>query len=205
MQTLPPVSVRWLVAANVVWLAAGLLAYWTTMPMMLGAALAAAVALPGLLILRASGDDLTRLWMDRAVSASVGTLVLLLVLAALPLMTLEDGGELWTTRGYWVLTLLVANGGFLLMNAAALLGAGAKDAKTDVRTYTIFHVGLLVVALYFLLQVDDAMTVYSIGSREMAAFDLRMAPVLAAVPGVTWALGFWRLGPSASAQAAESA
>ncbi len=192
---------RWLVAANIVWLAAGILAYATRIPMMVGAAFAAAVALPGLLALRDSGAATSRLWIDRSISACIGTWTLLVVLMVLPLMTLEDGGDLWATRGYWVMTLVVANGGFLLMNATAFLAAGAQGGAKEVRTYAVFHLGLLVLALYFLLTVDNARMVFELGSRDMTAFDLRMAPALAAIPGVTWMLGFWRLRASEETRA----
>jgi len=185
---------RWLVAANAVWLAAGLLAYATRLPMLVGAALAAAVAVPGLLALRrgAAGEE-ARLWADRAFSYAVGTWAVLLVVVLLPLITLEEGGNLWGERGYWLITLVVANGGFLLMDASAHRAlAGPGDAAT-LRSYVGFHVVLLLVAAWALWSMDDTVVDVTVAGETLRAFDLRMAPAFAAVPGLTWALAFWRL------------
>lgn len=190
---------RWLVVANAVWLAAGLAAYATRLPMLLGAALAAAVATPGLLALRreAVGEE-ARLWADRAFSHAVGTWVVLLVVILLPLITLEEGGNLWGERGYWLIALVVANGGFLLMDASAHRAlAGPGDAVT-LRSYAGFHVVLLLVAAWALWNLDGVVVDVTVAGEVLRVYDLRMAPAFAAVPGLTWALAFWRLRTDAA-------
>lgn len=186
--------VLWLVAANLVWLAAGVLAYATRLPMLVGAALAAAVATPGLWALRrdATGEE-ARLWADRGFSYAVGTWTVLLVVVLLPLITFEEGGNLWGRRGYWAITLVVASVGFLLLDTSAFRALAGPETVGAVRSYALFHAALLVVALWALWSMDHALVDVTVAGEALRAFDLRMAPALAAVPGLTWALAFWRL------------
>lgn len=188
------VPVRWLVAANAVWLLAGLAAYATRLPMLVGAALAAAVSVPGLRALRRDADGEQRLWADRGLSFAAGTWAVLLVVVLLPLITLEEGGpeaNLWSGKGYWAVTLVVASVGMLLADACAFLAL--RGERDTVRTYGLFHAVLLLAALWVLWTQEHVVATVTVAGEALRAYDLRLAPALAAVPGLTWALAFWRM------------
>ena len=188
---LPQGPTRWLIISNVAWLLAGLLAYATRTGLAIGTAIALVAALPGLWQARAAAEGQERMWLDRGASYAAGAWAVLAILIVLPYITLEEGGSLWSSMGYHVLLLVVASGGMLAWNATAFQGLAPSDDVRGVRRWAAFHVFVLAGAVW--LAAREATThAVIVRGMETAMLDLHVAPLLAVVPGLVWALAFAR-------------
>lgn len=189
----PKMPIRWLAAANVVWLLAGVLAYATSVSLVVGTALALVPTLPGLLELRRNPVDAARSqWVDRAMSFAIAGWAMLAVMILLPYIASENGLSLWASRGFASLGIATASVAMLLWNAAAYMGLAAANDLKAIRLYAGFHVALLAVALFYAASEMDTTTILLRG-QEIVMPDLKMAAGIAAAPSVLWALVFWRI------------
>ncbi len=188
---MPPTPIRWLAASNVLWLLAGVLAYATSISLVVGTAIALVPALPGLLEMKRSlPDERGRRWMDRAVSFAIAGWAILAVMIIIPYIASEEGLSLWSSRGFSGLGIASASIAMLLWNAAAFQGLTGDTVST--RMYVGFHVALFAVALYFFTQSDLATTTFLLRGQEITMADPRLSAGIAAAPGLLWALVMWR-------------
>ncbi len=187
---------RWLAASNVTWLLAGVLAYATSISIVVGTALALVPAMPGLWALRAAAlDDRPQTWLDRALSFAIAGWAMLAALVIIPYVASEEGLSLWTSRGFAGLGVAVASLAMLSWNFAVF-----RALSPDVRSaqmYGAFHVALLGVALYTFTQSDFDTTTFILRGQEITMPDPQLTAGIVAAPGLLWALVMWRVRPEA--------
>lgn len=191
----PPASpVQWLIAANAAWLLAGILAYYTALRFTVLTAIAVLVAVPGLAQLRSqSTDEQARKWIDVAYSGAIGTWAVLAMLVAIPYVASEGGASLWSSASYARLGLVVASLGMALWNWAALQALAPEAESRSLRLYAAFHGVLLVAGLFVSRQVQTVPA--TLRGETIDMVDLSLAPALAAVAGLVWAVSLWRSRP----------
>lgn len=169
----------WLVAANAIFVAGGLVAYATSINLALLGAFALVAALAGLWRIRdgplAAGADVGR-------SFAAGGWAVLAILIILPYITVIDGQSLWSSDAYAALTVAAAGGAMAGWNAAVL-----RD-HPQARTYLIFHVLLIVAAFILALRGDGSTFMMDFSGDTLAVRDLQLAPALVAAPSLSWAL-----------------
>lgn len=166
-------------ASNGIFVLGGLLAYQTSIGLDIVVAVALVAAMAGLWPARAQN-----IWMDRAASVAAGFWAAIAMLILIPYITVEEGVSLWSLRAYSTLSIVVASAGMLAWNAAAAMAQ--QDAGKTVRSLAAFHLGALLVAAWLALGSDGQSVTYVVRGFEIPSHDLRLAPALAAVPGVAW-------------------
>lgn len=189
-----PRTLQWLALADLVYLAGGAIAYWTTVSDVLLAVIALIPAIPGLAAARqAVQGEQAHVWADRALSAATGTFAVAAMLIMIPYMAAEGGRSLWSLDAFWALGVGATGLGFLLWNASAFQALAGPEEIANGRLYAGFHL-LLVVAAVVLAWTGDGGT-HLIGFRgeEVEARDLAAAPAVAAAPGLVWAAAFLRM------------
>ncbi len=191
----PAPPVRWLVAANLSWLVAGAVAYSTSARFSVLTAIAVVVALPGLMRLRHDlQDPQCRKWLDVAFSCAVGTWAVLAMMVAIPYVASEGGHSLWSSPAYAALGLAVSSIGTLAWNAAAFQGLASWDDVRSARLYAGFHLLVLAAALFYSRQADTVEVM--LRGDVITMVDLTIAPALASVAGLVWAVALWRSRPA---------
>ncbi len=197
---MPPTPIRWLTASNVLWLLAGVVAYMTSISLVVGTAIALVPALPGLMEAKRATRDPQRLaWLDRAFSFAIAGWAIMAVMIIIPYIASEDGISLWTSRSFAGLGIAAASISMLLWNGAAFQALAEGDEIRSVRLYAAFHAVLLVVALVFFTQSDMGTATFILRGQEITMPDPKMTAGIAAAPGLLWALVMWRgrIEPSA--------
>lgn len=193
----PAPAVRWLVGANIAWLAAGALAYYTAARFSVLTAIAILVALPGLMRLRTElQDPQCRRWLDISFSCAVGTWAILAMMVVIPYVASEGGNSLWSSNAYATLGLAVSSLGALAWNATAFQGLAAWDDVRSARLYSIFHLVVLAGALFY--SRDARVVEVMLRGEVFQMVDLAVAPALASVAGIVWAVALWRSRPAIS-------
>lgn len=172
---------RWLLAANALFVAGGVLAYFTSIGLDIIVALSLVAAMAGLWRTRSSN-----VWIDRAASAAAGAWAVLAVLILIPYITVEEGVSLWSLRGYAALGIATASLGMLAWNICALRAQPGGAARWQ-RPAAI-HGVLVLAALWYALGSDGSSITYMVRGFEVTSYDLQMAPALAAIPGISWML-----------------
>lgn len=182
-------SIQWLAAADALWLIGGIVAYVSSVSLLIMTAIALVPALPGLMALRDKADGDHKVWFDRAMTFAAGTFGLIAMLILIPYATSEAGTSLWATREYIMLGFVVSSTGMLGWNVAALHGL---DAGKDVRMHIGLHAALILASVWFALNGVVGSRDVMLRGETFTVLDMDLAPALAAVPGLMWAGVFWQ-------------
>lgn len=173
--------VRWLIASNLLWVAGGVLAYYTPMTLVVGTAIA---VVPAFAAFRAGSG----VWNDRGTTYSVGTWAVMAMWVAIPYVASENGVSLWSEKGYVVLGMFLATFGMLLVNIAAWqVAEGVRGTR-----FAAFHGAVALVAAWIGGTTAPQLRPIMLRGHEILAPDLVLAPAIAAAPGIMWVLLLWR-------------
>lgn len=181
-------AATWLIAANGLWLLGGVLAYFTHVSLAIVTAVAAAPAVIGLLEARAVRSGRAEVWADRALSYAVGTWVVMGMAVLVPYVATEQGLSLWASRGFAGTTTLLASAGVLAWNVAAVHAVADRRDREALRSFAAFHLLAIGAAAYYLWAGDGTTAMLELRGDEIAAVDLEAVPLLAAMPGMLWAI-----------------
>ncbi len=193
----PPVfpegPIRWLLAAQALFVAGGVIAYVTPTSFALWTAIALVAGLAGVWQARPTLEGQAATWMDRSASAAAGAWAILAVLIIMPYIALDSDISLWADLGYQALLFSIACLGMMLWSAAAFQAMAQWDDVRSVRTYAAFHVVCWAIGLALLWNGDGTTTQFLARGQEVDAMDLALVPMVGAVPGLVWLLGMLRL------------
>lgn len=181
-------DLEWLVAANAIFVLGGLVAYATSLNLAIVTAFALVAAMAGLWRMKQQEGPLQQ-GADVGASFAAGGWAVVAILVLLPYITADQGNGLWTSKAYAGLTVAVASLAMLGWNAAVL--HGFPEARRNVRSFAGFHALLIVAAFVLALRGDSTTMTFMMDGIERTAIDLRLAPALAAAPGLSWAMGLW--------------